>query len=97
MAMPAKAETFSVRLPDDVRHQVDEIARATKRSRSFIIKEAVALYVRDRADYARELDEAIKSARVGVGHSAEQVFEWMEAWRAGDKPPLPKPDVLPET
>ena len=27
------------------------------------------LYVRDRATYARELDEAVKSARSGVGHS----------------------------
>jgi RHH-type transcriptional regulator, rel operon repressor / antitoxin RelB len=93
--MPAKAATFSVRLPDDVKHQVDEIARATKRSRSFIINEAVALYVRDRAEYARELDEAIKSAINGVGHSAEQVFAWMDAWASGDKRALPAPDVLP--
>lgn len=93
--MPAKAETFSVRLPEGVRSQVDEIARVTKRSRSFIIKEAVALYVRDHAEYARELDEAVKSAQSGVGHSAEQVFGWMDAWASGDKRPLPAPDVHP--
>lgn len=95
MIMPAKAETFSVRLPDGVRHQVDEIARVSKRSRSFIIKEAVELYVRDRAEYARELDEAVKSAESGIGHSAEQVFGWMDSWAAGDKRPLPSPDVYP--
>jgi predicted transcriptional regulator len=92
--MPAKAETFSVRLPEGVRSQVDEIARVTKRSRSFIINEAVALYVRDRAAYARELDEAVKSAQSGVGHSADQVFAWMDAWSAGDKQPLPPPDII---
>ena len=95
MIMPAKAETFSVRLPDGVRHQVDEIARVSKRSRSFIIKEAVELYVRDRAEYARELDEAVKSAESGIGHSAEQVFGWMDSWAAGNKRPLPSPDVYP--
>lgn len=95
MVMPSKAETFSVRLPEGVKSQVDEIARVTKRSRSFIIKEAVALYVRDRAEYARELDEAVRSAKTGVGHSAEQVFGWMDSWAAGDKRPLPSPDVYP--
>lgn len=93
--MPVKAETFSVRLPDGVRNQVDEIARVSKRSRSFIIKEAVELYVRDRAKYARELDEAVKSAESGIGHSAEQVFGWMDSWAAGDKHALPSPDVYP--
>jgi predicted transcriptional regulator len=96
MIMPAKAETFSVRLPDGVRNQVDEIARVTKRSRSFIINEAVALYVRDRAEYARELDEAVQSAKSGIGHSAEQVFGWMDSWAAGNKRPLPSPDVFPQ-
>lgn len=96
MNMSAKAETFSVRLPEGVKIQVDEIARVTKRSRSFIIKEAVALYVRDRAEYARELDDAVKSAQTGIGHSAEQVFGWMDAWAAGDKHPLPSPDVYPQ-
>jgi len=90
--MPAKDETFSVRLPADVKHQVDQIARVTKRSRSFIINEAVTLYVRERADYARELDDAIKSAKSGVGHSAKQVFGWMDEWAAGDKRPLPAAD-----
>lgn len=94
--MPAKAVTFSVRLPDEVSSQVDEIARATKRSHAVIIEEAVALYVRDRAVYARELDASVKSARSGVGHSAEQVFEWMDSWAAGDKRPLPAPDVIPQ-
>lgn len=93
--MPAKVETFSVRLPEGVKHQVDEIARVTKRSRSFIIKEAVAAYLRDRAAYERELDDAVRSAQSGVGHSAEQVFGWMDSWAAGEKRPLPSPDVSP--
>jgi predicted transcriptional regulator len=51
--MPSKAETPSVRLPDTVKTQPDELARLTKRSRSFIVQEAVSSYVQDRADYMR--------------------------------------------
>jgi predicted transcriptional regulator len=35
--MPSKSQTFSVRLPDDVKRELDELARTTKRSRSFIV------------------------------------------------------------
>jgi predicted transcriptional regulator len=66
--MPSKAETFSVRLSDSVKTQVDELARLTKRSRSFIVQEEISSYVQDRAAYMRELDEAVKSAESDIGH-----------------------------
>ena len=61
--MPSKAETFSVRLPNDIKHQVDELARLTKRSRSFIVKEAVDSYM-------RVMDESFKST---------DNFNWMKS------------------
>jgi predicted DNA-binding protein len=48
---PIKSETLSVRLPDDVKRELGELARTTKRSRSFIVNEAVASFVRERANY----------------------------------------------
>ena len=93
--VPSKAETFSVRLPDAVRSQVDELARLTKRSRSFIVQEAVSTYVQDRADYMRELDEAVKSAESGIGHSGEQIFGWMRSWRTANEIASPEPDIHP--
>jgi predicted transcriptional regulator len=48
MAIVEKTHTFSIRLPQDIRFQVDHLAKVTKRSRSFIIKEAVQNYMRDR-------------------------------------------------
>ena len=95
MEMPSKAQTFSVRLPDDVREQVDHLAKMTKRSRSFIVKEAVETYVRDRAAYIKELDEAVASAESGVGHSFEQVSKWMQSWGTEDELPTPEPDIRP--
>lgn len=93
--MANAAETFSVRLPEEVRKQVDDLARLTKRSRSFIIKEAVETYVRDRAAYLRELDDAVKSAESGVGHSGDQIFSWMRSWGTDKETPAPAPDIQP--
>jgi predicted transcriptional regulator len=94
--MPSRAETFSVRLTDDVKNQVDEIARVTRRSRSFVIKEAVESYVRERAAYVAELDAAVASAETGVGHSSDQIFGWMRSWGRDDEQLSPSPDIRPE-
>ncbi len=91
--MPTKAETFSVRLSEELNRQVDELARLTKRSRSFIVKEAVEAYVRDRAAYLRDLDAAVASAESGVGHSGEQIFTWMKSWGTSSELPSPGPDI----
>ncbi len=93
--MPSKAQTFSVRLPDDVRKQVDELARITKRSRSFIVKEAVESYVRDRSAYVQELDEAVASTESGYGHSGEQIHNWMNSWGTENELAAPEPDIRP--
>ena len=94
--MPHRAENLSVRLNTDVRHQVDELARITKRSRSFIINEAVETYVRDQGAFIREVQAAVISAQSGVGHSQEQVFSWLDSLAEGNKRPIPTPDIFPE-
>jgi predicted transcriptional regulator len=97
MTMPTKVDTFSVRLPADIRRQVDDIARITKRSRSFIVKEAVSSYVAAREDYINQLDEAVKSAESGIGHSGEQTFSWMETWGTENEIASPEPDIIPKS
>ena len=93
--MPSSAETFSVRLPDATRKNVEKLATLTKRSRSFIINEAVEAYVNDRMAYIADLDRAVQSAETGPNHSGEQIFKWMRSWGQADELPSPKPD-LPE-
>lgn len=93
--MPSKAETFSVRLPDEVKVQLDELAVLTKRSRSFLVQEAVTSYVKDRAAYLRDIDSAVLSAESGLGHSGEQIFGWMESWGTDREQPSPAPDIKP--
>ncbi|HMN71609.1 MAG TPA: ribbon-helix-helix protein, CopG family [Rhodoblastus sp.] len=93
--MPAKADTFSVRLPEETRQKVDEIAHRLRRSRSFIVKEAVEQYVRDQGRYLGELDAAFASIETEGGHSADSVFRWMRSWGTDGELPAPEIDVPP--
>lgn len=49
----------------------------------------------DKTDIAVELNQALKSVDTGKGHSADQVFGWLDDWASGQKRPIPNPDVFP--
>lgn len=72
--------TFSVRLPDDLRREVDEFAKATKRSRSFIVKEAVAAYMEERRAYIEAIEAGAREADKGVFISGEAIDRWLASW-----------------
>ncbi|WAC49680.1 ribbon-helix-helix domain-containing protein [Asticcacaulis sp. SL142] len=95
--MAAKADTFSVRLPDDLKAEITRIAEATQRSRAFVIKEAVAAYVEDHRAYKAAIQEAIAEADKGVFISGEKVMAWLEELRTNPDAPDPEPDIFPET
>ncbi len=80
-------------MPNDVKHQVDELARLTKRRRSFIVKEAVDSCMNNCTIHAQELEESLKSAESGVGHSSDQIFWWMKSWGTENKLPFPDPYI----
>jgi predicted transcriptional regulator len=93
--MASTAETFSVRLPDELRSEVDRLAALSKRSRSFIVKEAVAAYVEDRRDYLRAIDEAVQEADKGIFVSGEAAFKWLDSIGTAEEEPAPEPDIFP--
>lgn len=88
--------TFSVRLPEELRREVDEFAKATRRSRSFVVKEAVEAYMDDRRAYLEAIDEAIKEADKGVFISGEAVDRWLASWGTDNPLPMPEPDIFPD-
>jgi predicted transcriptional regulator len=93
--MPGSA-TFSVRLPDDLRAEVDQFAKATRRSRSFVVKEAVEAYMAERKAYLEAIDEAIKEADEGIFISGEAVDAWLASWGTDQELPVPEPDIFPD-
>jgi len=64
MTMPDT--TFSVRLPEQLKNDVDSYASMTKRSRSFIVK--------------AELNEAVASIDTHPTYDFDKVTNWIKTW-----------------
>lgn len=94
--LATKADTFSVRLPDDLKAGVARLAALTKRSRAFIVKEAVAAYVEEHRAYLEAVDQALVEADKGVFVSGEAVFAWLGSLGTTNEQPTPKPDIFPD-
>jgi predicted transcriptional regulator len=93
--MSESSATFSVRLPDDLRQAVDDYARATNRSRAFVIKEAVSGFMEEQSAYLAAIDEALAEGDEGGYVSGEAVIEWLESWGTDNVKPSPEPDIFP--
>ena len=48
--------SVSIRIPDEIADQIDEIAKETERSKSFIIQKAIESYIDDYSDLQIALD-----------------------------------------
>jgi|UPI0006857A4E predicted transcriptional regulator len=91
----AAGGTFSVRLPPETKRELEEYAKATKRSSAFIVKEAVEAHLAERRAYLEAIEEGEREADLGVFVSGEAVFKWMESWGTDKELPRPEPDVFP--
>ena len=89
--MPENSSLVSVRLPNELRDEIDAVARLTKRSRSFIVKEAVATYVEEQRAYRAAIGEALGEADRGDLVSGDAVFEWLSGWGSDGEAPEPQP------
>lgn len=92
----ATSVTFSVRLPDDLRQEVDQFAKVTRRSRAFVVKEAVAAYMADQRAYLEAIEEGEREADEGVFVSGEAVIRWLQSWGTENELPPPEPDIFPD-
>ena len=70
------SSTLSVRVPDELRGQLDYLSRSTKRSRAYLATEALSDFVRRNAWRARELHAAIEAAEDGEFISHPAMLTW---------------------
>lgn len=68
----AKNNTFSVRLPDELREEVEKIAKAQNRSLAYVIKEAVEEYAAEKIAYYDAIEEGLKDIEEGNIVSQEE-------------------------
>jgi predicted transcriptional regulator len=87
--------TFSVRLPHETKRELEEYARATKRSSAFIVKEAVEAHLAERRAYLAAIDEAVREAdETGEFVSWDATKRWMDSWGTDKELPSPEPDIF---
>ncbi len=72
--------TVSTRLNNETIQMLDELSKATSRPKSFLIAEAVQLYVKEQAWQTKAIREGIKQADKGEFASDDEVKKTFEKW-----------------
>ena len=67
------AKTINVRLPEALYNQIEELAKATARSKSFLAIDALTHYVQTESWQIRDIHESIKEADAAAFATDEQV------------------------
>ncbi len=83
----------SVRLPDELAEQLEQLADKLHRSKSWLISEAVKDFIA-RADEDRrrwqETLEALDAVKAGQLIDGDQVDAWLSRWGSDDELPPPR-------
>ncbi len=75
--------TTSFRLDEELNPKLEEIAKSLNRSKSWIINDALRLYLAREETKQRmleETEEAIADIEAGRLVSGEEVMQWLETW-----------------
>jgi predicted transcriptional regulator len=84
---------FSLRLDASAKARLDEEARRSDRSASYLATKAIEMFLDARVAKRRAIEAALIEADKGVFVSSEVVSNWMESWGEADETPPPAPDV----
>lgn len=57
--------TISMRVDDELVHQLDRLASSMGRSRTYVVSEAIQAYVREQAWQVQEIQDALREAEAG--------------------------------
>ncbi len=76
------AVTLSVRVPSKARDQLEELANATGRTKSFLAAEAIEYYLETHAWQVKAIEKAIKKANSKKAKFIEHqsVSDWLNSW-----------------
>lgn len=92
---PSKSMTnavFTVRLPPDLKTELDRLADATNRSKSYLATKAIAEYLKRNSWQTQALQKAVEAADRGVFVSGTAVDAWLDSWGTADELAPPRPD-----
>lgn len=73
--------TMTIRLEDEVRDRLDQLAEATRRSKSFLAAEAIRAFVETNEWQIREIRAALREADAGDFASDKDVAALSRKWK----------------
>ncbi len=83
---------ISARIPEKLGEELEALAATTRRSKAYLLTEALEDYVDRKTRLYREIDEAVKEADEDGGYVSEKDMEaWLQSW--GKSAELPPPRV----
>ncbi|HJQ55813.1 MAG TPA: CopG family ribbon-helix-helix protein [Vineibacter sp.] len=85
------SSTVTARLPRKLVGQLERIAKKARRSRSFVMREAVEAYVGEREAFLAAINRGLADVKAGRVVSHERVKTWIDSWGTDNELPMPKP------
>ena len=80
---------LSIRLDSDLKIKLDALAKASRRSKSFLAAEAIAAYLEAEAWQTSEIHDGMRELDAGEGIEHEKVGKWLRSW--GKKNEIKRP------
>lgn len=86
------AVTLSVRVPAEARDQLEELAQATGRTKSFLAAEAIEYYLAAQNWQIKAIEKSVKKAdsKKAKFISHQKVSDWLETWGNENEQEPPK-------
>ena len=86
----ATTATFTIRIPQEVKKRLDQLAKASDRSRSWLAADALRHYLEDQQWQVVEIEAGLQDAGAGRLVPREQVELWLKSWgnKRKDRPPV---------
>lgn len=75
-----QTSTISARIPEKAMQQLEELSKATKRSKSFLAAEAIENYLKEQAWQIKAIYEGIEEADNQNFASNKEVSEYHQKW-----------------
>ncbi|MBF0269295.1 MAG: CopG family ribbon-helix-helix protein [Alphaproteobacteria bacterium] len=80
----------TVRVSVEVNEKLEQLAKATRRSKSWLASEAIGGFVKSESDYLAAVDEGRQAARAGRTIPHEEMRAWLLSWGTDHELPPPK-------
>jgi predicted transcriptional regulator len=87
----SQSEVVTVRLTPEIKAKLDALATSTHRSQSWLVAQAIALYVEQESTQIQMIEAAVKIADSPQTQWIEgsDVLNWLETWGRSDEKPAP--------